>query len=218
MNRRLFIAFVLAMVGGCASDSGGRADVVYLALGASDAIGIGAIPLRRGYVFRIADALRDRGFEVDLMNLGIPGAQVDAISRVARVAPLLQPDLVTLWTGANDLIDGADPDAFEKELGDLLGFLRKSTRAQIVIGDLPDLTQIPRFVDNPSRVVTSARVEAFNRAILAQAQRFDVAVARLSQLDMLAQLTSDIDGFHPNNRGHEMIAEQFLARIDDRRL
>ena len=35
--------------------------IVYLAIGASDAAGIGAEPLTNGYVFRIADDLDRRG-------------------------------------------------------------------------------------------------------------------------------------------------------------
>jgi acyl-CoA thioesterase-1 len=209
---------VVSLSSGCVSPANGRADLVYLALGASDAVGIGAIPLTRGYVFRVREALIDRGLAMELVNLGIPGAEIDDIRRVGLLSLAVRPGLVTLWTGANDLINGADVDDFEDVLEDLLEQLRDSTNAHIVIGDLPDLTRIPRFLDDPSRAVTTARVRAFNEAIERQAERFDVPVARLSQIGMLDEITSDIDGFHPNNRGHQMIAEQFLTRIGERDL
>ncbi len=185
----------------------------YVALGASDAVGIGALPLRRGYVFRIRDALEEQGRDVALSNLGIPGAQIGDIARIARLAPAARPDLITLWTGANDLIDGASPEQFEEALERLLDDLRETTDALILIGDLPDLTRLPRFRDRPNPVVTSARVRAFNDAIRAQADDFDIGVVRLSELDMFDEITSDLDGFHPSNEGHRLIAEAFLAQI-----
>jgi hypothetical protein len=55
--------------------------LVYLAIGASDAAGVGAEPLTDGYVFRIADELDERVDHVFLAPLAIPGAgteQLDA--------------------------------------------------------------------------------------------------------------------------------------------
>lgn len=211
---RVALVVLCASFVGCASSPwDGSEDVTYVALGASDAVGIGAIPLRRGYVFRIEDGLEKRRLKVNLVNLGIAGAQIDDIERISQLAPLARPQLVTIWTGANDLINGADPAAFEEELEDMLERLRDDTDAFIVIADLPNLTLIPRFLENPSRVVTPERVQAFNAAIERQAERFDIPVARLSEMDMLEELTSDIDGFHPNNRGHQMIADRFLMLI-----
>lgn len=209
MNVRLSVLIVLLAGVGCASTPD-RGELTYLALGASDAIGIGATPLRNGYVFLVRDGLREDGRDVMLVNFGIPGAEADGIARIARLAPGVQPGLVTLWTGANDVIDGIDPAAFEATLAGLLEGLRDDTDAVIVIGDLPDLTRLPRFLERPDPDVTSARVRAFNDAIERQAEEFDVPIARLSAVGMIEELTSDIDGFHPNDEGHRMLADRFL--------
>jgi hypothetical protein len=51
---RLMILAVLAIsVGACAGSPEPPDRIVYLAIGASDAAGVGAEPLTRGYVFRI---------------------------------------------------------------------------------------------------------------------------------------------------------------------
>ena len=55
---------------GCDSESNGGSgdsdnDILYVAIGASDAVGIGAIPLNNGYVFRIRDRLEDESFDVN---------------------------------------------------------------------------------------------------------------------------------------------------------
>ena len=89
----LFITFLITA---CASSSDdddlaeGPANdlpaVHYVALGASDAFGIGANPITRGYVYRIKDGFEDRGRKVDLLNLGIPTADIPAIKKTAKAA------------------------------------------------------------------------------------------------------------------------------------
>ena len=54
-----------------------------LALGASDATGVGALPLTEGYVFLIKRELDKRVPGVALVNLGVPGARVDLIKQTA---------------------------------------------------------------------------------------------------------------------------------------
>jgi phospholipase/lecithinase/hemolysin len=125
----------------------------------------------------------------------------------------VKPDLVTIWTGANDVIDGQAPEDFEKELSALLGELRDKSSSFVVIGDIPDLTKIPRFRSQPSRVVSSNRIVAFNRVIEKQARDFNVPIVRLSKEEITDELVSEVDGFHPSNKGHRLISQLFLKII-----
>jgi lysophospholipase L1-like esterase len=180
-------------------------------------VGIGASPLENGYVFRIDDALEtERGEDVDLTNLGVPGALADDILDVLEIALAIgtRPDLVTLWTGANDLTQGRSPEEFRADLDTILGLLRQETEALIFLGDLPDLTALPRFVAEPDSDVTPERVAAFNAVIEDLAALHEVDLARLSTLPVEeAELTSDVDGFHPSDEGHARIAELFMQVI-----
>ena len=108
------LGILLFMVSLTLSGCGGSSNPAlrYTALGASDAVGVGALPPTRGYVFRIREGLEQQvGRSVDLLNLGIPGAQVGQIDEAFQrsIQSGNRPDLVTLCTGANDLIHGADP-------------------------------------------------------------------------------------------------------------
>lgn len=205
----------IGAIAGCAQMPPQPGAIIYTALGASDAVGVGAFPLSKGYVFRIRDDLENQGRDVELLNLGVPGADIDAIRTVSRIVLLagMQPNLVTIWTGANDLIRGDDPGNFEEKLEDILNELRDRTSAIIVVGDLPDLTKLPKFVQDPDSDVTVERVRAFNDAIARQASNFGTSIARLSEIDMFDELVTDIDGFHPDNEGHKRIAERFLQVI-----
>ncbi len=69
------------------------APLSYVALGASDAVGIGAFPPSEGYVYLLARRMEEVRSPVTLLNLGINGAVVDeiaaqALERAARSGPL----------------------------------------------------------------------------------------------------------------------------------
>ncbi len=222
LNFLLISLFAVLLIVGCASTSdddhegGNKREVInYVALGASDATGIGAFPLTDGYVFRIKDALEERGKKVDLLNLGIPTANIPAIEKAALTALTVgvKKDLVTIWTGANDLIGGDDVVEFEKSLDHILQHLRQDNSVFIVIMNLPDLTKIKRFREKPDKHVTAARVTAFNQAITRQAKKYNVPIVDFFTNAPGDELVSDIDGFHPNNDGHQRIANLFLKII-----
>ena len=198
----------------CSSDAPQDRHILYMAVGASDAVGVGATPLTNGYVFQIRDEL-ERGRDVELLNLGIPGANLRAIRQAVHVALRAgaNPDIVTVWVGANDLIDGVDEDDFEDDLDAMLEEIEDRTDAAVVIADLPDLTQLPRFREHPQPSVTPERIEAFNEAIKEQADEHDAALVRLSDEEVEERYVSDSDGFHPNDAGHRRIAELFLRAI-----
>jgi lysophospholipase L1-like esterase len=189
--------------------------LVYLALGASDAAGVGAEPITQGYVFQIAEELDERIELVLLTNLAVPGANTEQLDQALELflESDVEPGLVTVWTGANDLIRGEDADDFEDELENIFERLRDQTDGVIVAANIPDLTELPRFRDEPDDDVTQERVHEFNEAIAAQAEDYDVLVVDLHAQPVEDDLVSDEDGFHPNNEGHRKIADQFLAVI-----
>lgn len=201
---------------GLADRDGEPGELAYVALGASDAAGIGAFPLTNGYVFKIADALAARGEPVAIYNLGIPGATIEGIETATSLFLLARSDvdLITIWMGSNDIIRGMPARQFEETLRALLTRLRERTNAFLVIANLVDLTRLPRFDQTPDDRVTAARIAAFNRAIRRQAIAFRLPVVNLfGQIDPTDDVTSFIDGFHPNNRGHQRLARLFLRLI-----
>ena len=189
--------------------------IVYLAIGASDAAGVGADPFTRGYVFRIAEELDERVDQVFLAPLAVPGATTEQLDAALDLflESEIEPNLVTVWTGPNDVIRGEDADDFEDELEDMFDRLRDRTDGLIVVANIPDLTELPRFREDPDEDVTRERIEEFNDAIAEQAEDYDVLVVDLHGEPVEDELVSDEDGFHPNDEGHRRIADQFLEVI-----
>jgi lysophospholipase L1-like esterase len=204
-----------AALAACASAPEPPERLVYLALGASDAAGVGADPITQGYVFQIANELDERIDVVLLANLAVPGANTEQLDEALELflETDVEPGLVTVWTGANDLIRGEDADDFEEELEEIFARLRDRTDGVIAAANIPDLTELPRFRDEPDDDATQERVEEFNEAIAAQAEDYDVLLVDLYAEGGEDDLVSDEDGFHPNNEGHRQIADKFLVVI-----
>jgi acyl-CoA thioesterase-1 len=174
----------------------------YVALGASDAFGVGTSdPDRQNWPRVLAGEL---GAHVHLVNLGLPGATVaDAQRMELPVALASHPTIVTVWLVVNDFADGVDLTTYTQQLGALLGALRSSTPARVYVGNLPDLTL----------------VAAWNAAIA------DVCAANGARLVDLWSDWSDLashpgyissDGLHPSTLGAAKLADVFAAAIRTR--
>ena len=213
--RLTMLAALGVSLGACAGAPEPPDRIAYLAIGGSDAAGVGAEPITDGYVFLIAEELDQQIDDVSLTPLAIPRANTEQLDAALELLleTRIEPDLVTVWTGANDVIRGVDADDFEDELEDMFARLRERTDGVIVAANIPDLTELPRFREDPDDDVTRERIEAFNEAIEEQAEDYDVLVVDLFGEPVEDDLVSDEDGFHPNDKGHRRIADEFLEVI-----
>ena len=208
-----FLGLACSGSGPSAPSGGGT---VYAALGASDAVGVGADPLTDGYVFRVADQIAAVHGGVELRNLGVPGARIDTFENVQLPGAIAaDPQVVTVWAGSNDLIAGRSPGEFGSRLAALLGELAAETSAQVYVGDLVDLTTAPRFRSTPDKDVTTGRVRDYNARIASAAAASGAVLVRLSAVPIDDSLYAS-DGFHPNSAGHERIARAFWQEIGPR--
>ena len=212
------LAFIVGVFG-CGNDGDSptsptrRARLAYAALGASDAVGIGAFPFDEGYVYQIRDGLAAVADTVELTNLGVSGERIKYIELTEVPAAIASaPDVVTIWAGPNDIIHGTDAATFEARLSNVFARLRQETSAVIVMANVPDLTALPRFQLFPDPEVTRERVTAFNDAIARQTAARNIPLVDLYSGQYAANWDYvSIDGFHPSNDGHAKIAELYLS-------
>ncbi len=208
---------------------------VYVALGASDATGVGASnynesdPSQRnnGYVYRIHDAMRARYAPWALVNLGISGATAPSIQQNALGPAIAQrPAIVTVWVGGNDVknsVLAGETTAtlkarFEAAYTDIIRRLRLETGAFIVTANLPDMSRLPLafLFTQEARQRGQESSIALNEVITRVAAEYDVPV-----VDMYNDAESynwgnySWDGFHPNDAGYARMAgkyEEILRR------
>lgn len=212
--KQTLILFFFSLVFLISACGGSSSDIRYVAIGASDATGIGATPLTNGYVYRIEDGLQaSTGKDVGLTNLGIPGATADVIEETERpVAKEINPELITIFMGGNDITRGVSVEGFTNSFRNVVGDMVNDTDAFVVVANLPDMTQLPDYRDNPDANVTPERLFAYNQAIANVANEFGVPVVDLASEPIEDYLISS-DGFHPNDAGYEKMANKFLEVI-----
>jgi lysophospholipase L1-like esterase len=228
-GRAPLLALVAAalLIAGCAapfgrsSSSGAPAaprpsapDVTYVALGASDAYGIGTDdPDRLNWPSVLAGEL---GGPAHLVNLGIPGATVaNALRAELPVALDARPAVVTIWLAVNDLANGTDLATYTRQLTALVVALRQGTAARIFVGNLPDLTLLPYFSANDPAALGAA-VKSWNAAIASVCRNEGAYLVDLNAgwrdlADHPEYISSD--GLHPSTAGAARIADAFASAI-----
>jgi acyl-CoA thioesterase I len=206
------LALALLLVAGtaCAAPrSAPSKSLTYVAVGASDAVGVGATnPDLDGWVPRFGARL---GPGTRVVNLGVSGSTV-AQAMDEQLGPALdaRPDVVTVWLAVNDLNARVPLERYATDLDTLLGRLT-STGAVVLVGNVPDLARIAAFSGRDASAV-NATVDRWNQTIGELAARHG---ARLVDLHASWREVAEhpeylsADGFHPSSEGYARLAELF---------
>src|ERR1041385_4406374 len=118
--------------------------IVYVALGDSTGAGVGARD--GGYVARLFKRLEERRPQSKLSNLCVSGATTaDLVRDQLERSVALNPDLVTIGIGINDIGHGLTIDQFAKNFDEILSTLKEKTHATIVVTNIPDISTAPRI-------------------------------------------------------------------------
>ncbi len=192
--------------------------IVYVAMGASDAVGVGsAQPGSQGYVPLLAGRL-PKGSHV--VNLGISGIRLhEAMQKELPVALSVGPKLITIWLVANDFIGGVPYDSYMQDLDTLLKQLRNGTQAKIVMANLPDLTLLPSLSHSTAAKKEQVRgeIQRWNSRIASLANQYNVTQVNLyshnSQITAHPEYVSG-DGFHPSAAGYVQLSNFFWTAIN----
>jgi len=184
----------------------------YVAIGASDAVGVGASdPAAKSWPALVAAAMPAGTV---YMNLGVSGSTVaEAIGEQLPQAAAADPDIVTVWLAFNDLSHATPPATYRADLGRLLDRLLQ-TKARIFVGNLPDLRGVPATSGIVSALLAAA-VDAYNMQIAAAVQERASRVVLVDlftgSADVIArELVVSADGLHPNDLGYQRISQRFI--------
>jgi acyl-CoA thioesterase-1 len=199
----------------------------YVAVGASETVGIGADhPKTEAWPRVLHDTTLRRS---TFVNVGVSGATVgEALAVQLPVALAAQPDVVTVWLAVNDLTHLVPVRAYEQQLRTLVHELRRDGRTTVLVGNMPPVDRMPAYLAClPGAVATDVRcqlpivpppavvrelVASYNAAIARVVQAEAAVPVDLSQGRDLTRLTSH-DGFHPSTAGHRMVAAAFARAL-----
>ena len=189
----------------------------YVALGDSFTAGTGS-PEGLGWANRVAAGLGRRDSAFAYRNLAEDGAtSADVLAQVDQ-ALQLEPDLVTVICGANDVLRTTRPDgaAYARRLRTIFRRLRDAGRSMIVV----TATSPNRWDFVPLGPRTRARVEdgmrSFNDITRRVARQHQVPCLDVADHPGLRDRDNfATDGLHPSPRGHARAARAFAALLRD---
>ena len=195
-----------------------------------DSITYGEWDEQGGWVQRLRSAadqayIAGRDDKTLVYNLGIPGDTAeDMLLRIdAEMAARFDPAVTNQLIFAVGMNDAhymtaekkyfCEPQAFEGNVGKLLGIARKYTKKIAFVGLNPiDQRKVDPLPWNAAKAYHSDRVKLFNAIIEKVAGEENLFFADIwkswVQIDYRALL---FDGLHPNASGHRRIAERVSA-------
>lgn len=184
-------------------------ELLFVAVGDSTAQGIGASRPGHSYVGMLARDLRSHSARsVRVVNLARSGARLrEALAEQVPKLAELEPDLLTVAIGANDIAD-FDAVRFEREFDELCEALPKHA----IVSEVPAF-----YFGKPARDAAWA-----NRIIHRIAARHGLDVVELHAATLrqtgvwyaLNQVAADF--FHPNDRGYRVWADAFWPQVQAR--
>jgi lysophospholipase L1-like esterase len=171
----------------------GATGPLWVVLGDSISQGIGASSVDRGWVPQARSLLHQAGIDYRVLNLSVSGARVaDLIDHQvpAMNALAAAPDLVTVFTGSNDVIRKANRRALPQRFSELLALLPRGTMIATVPAPRGVLAEINALLDQaaPGLGLTGVMV----------------AIPPGARAE---------DHFHPGDAGHAAIARAFAAAV-----
>lgn len=196
--------------------------VVYAAIGASDAVGVGAAhPNTEGYVPRLIAHLPPHSHA---LNVGISGALLhEALTRELPQVIALQPTLVTVWLVGNDFRNCTPLTQYAADLDTLLSQLQTQTHAAVFVANTPDMSQLPYFKQGaPESPCLQGESSAQIRALAQQWNDVINPIVTRHGATLVDLFNSDLaghpeyiaaDGFHPSSAGYEVLADLFWLAI-----
>ena len=214
-------------------DTGGG-PLIYVAVGASESVGIGADrPADQAWPVVLHRTALPPGSV--LVNLGVPGATVaDALAVQLPQALARHPALATVWLNVNDILHGVPPAEYERRLDVLVRALVRGGDTLVLVANTPAFELLPAYrewqaaveaagypqVGLPSAAQIKAVVDEYNEAIARVTRRHGAVLVDLhgAGAAALGQGTAGslvgADGFHPSTAGHRAVAEVFARALE----
>jgi len=191
--------------------------VRYVAIGASDTVGVGATdPVTGSWPARVATQLPTGSAFV---NVGVSGSTAPQAREQQLPRAIAQkPSVVSIWLAVNDMNAQIAPDAYHDALAAIVDGLAARTDAKVFVGNVPDIRGVPAYKD-ADKTLLFQQITAYNEAVasVVRAYRGRAFAVDLftGSAPLVSTLTVSEDGFHPSDEGYRLIAERFAKTMRD---
>ena len=190
----------------------------YLALGDSYTIGT-SVPAADRFPDQLARALQGPPPALELVaNLGVNGyTSADLIRDELPALARLEPGLVTLLIGVNDVVQRVGAETYEANVVTILHeLLRRMPAGRIVTVAIPDYTVTPAGADYGDPRVQHDWIVAKNRAMARLALERGIRFVDIFDLSLRAQDDRTLvaeDGLHPSGAQYALWVERLAPVV-----
>jgi lysophospholipase L1-like esterase len=190
----------------------------YVAMGDSFTAGVDVEPGRL-WADRVASRLRQANPGLRFRNIAVNGATSADVSNQTNAALGLEPDLVTVICGMNDVLKSVslDPEGFAVRLAAVFDRLRAELpQAAVLTATAPGNLTFSRPLGPQTYAHIVDGLQTLNRTILMLAGERGIPALRWSEHPGLrdpANFASD--GLHPSERGHALMAEEVAGALQE---
>ena len=197
----------------------GRVVRAYAALGDSFTAGRDSIDAER-WADLLALGMRRVNPELRYENLAVDGAtSAEVLDGQVEPALALEPDLLTVICGANDVLLATRPDVsgYAERIDKILSRLREGApEAALVTATAPETWHFMDLRPRTERRLIEATTE-LNELTRVAAKRYDVLCLPVAGHELLKDPdTFSADGLHPSSAGHRYAAEQAAIVLHQR--
>lgn len=185
-------------------------------LGDSTAQGVGAGSPHESFGAIVARELAMQGRAVNLINLGVSGARAkDVVTQQLPNLQRLDPDLILLSVGANDITSWVSPSRYMSDMRTLTRRLTE-TGAEVRVLDVPAIVAAP-LLPLPARWVFDIRTKQYNEGLKDLAEEHEWALVPIYS-DTRGPFEEDhshfaADGYHPSSKGYRLWADSILDTL-----
>lgn len=189
----------------------GRVVRAYAALGDSFTAGRDSIDAER-WPDLLANGMRRVNPELRYENFAVDGAtSADVLDEQVGPALALEPDLITVICGTNDVLLATRPDisGYAERIDQILSRLREGApEAALVTATAPESWHFMEMRPRTEKRLIEATTE-LNAVTVAAAERYGVLCLPVAGHEVLKDPdTFSHDGLHPSSAGHRFAAEQ----------
>lgn len=164
---------------------------------------------------RLAQGLRDAGYDARAQVFALAGSQSSALAAQVDKALEWDPQLAVIVIGANDVVHRVPPAEAADALAKAVSRLREAG-AEVVVAPAPDLSTVPQVPSFLTGAVRAAS-ERLRAAQVVAAQAAGAVVAdpdgRTSELFRADRSLFSADRFHPSSAGYGVIAGELLPHV-----
>lgn len=189
----------------------GRVVRAYAALGDSFTAGRDSIDAER-WADLLAAGMRRVNPDLRYENFAVDGAtSAEVLEGQVEPALGLEPDLISVICGANDVLLSTRPDVkgYAKRIEAIFSRLREGTTdAAMVTATAPETWHFMEMRPRTEKRLVKATTE-LNEVTREAAARYDILCLPIAGHEALSDPdTFSADGLHPSSGGHRFVAEQ----------